>query len=123
MAVLILDDGLDCIVGQALGVPRVMDETDKASSLGVEAVGAVVLSRHPNETVAVLEQAKDIVVRQRVGVVGIVLIVAEGILGYVVARQTALGDLPRGYGWPGSRPSKRRAERGPDLEENRWPYL
>ena len=49
------------------------------SGLRVETIDSVVFGRHPDETLAVLEQAEYVVVGQRMGIVGIVLIIVEPI--------------------------------------------
>ena len=63
-----------------------MDESGESRGLRVEAVDTMVFGRHPDEAFAVLEQAEYVIVGQRMGIAGIVLVIVETVACRIVTR-------------------------------------
>ena len=62
MTVPVLDNRLDCIVRQTVGIFWVMGESGELPCLRFEAIRTVVFCRYPDETLVVLEQSEYVVV-------------------------------------------------------------
>ena len=83
MAILILNNGLEDVVGQASGLFGIMSEPFKASGLWIEAIHAVGPGPWPDEAIVVFKNTDNVIARQRAWVIDVILIVGKCAIGRI----------------------------------------